>query len=79
MNKELGKGGMIGAIVFGVIVIATVVYFAFFKNAGFSAEEAKINEAQTKVSDQNASRIDPAFIGDPNAGSAPAAAPTDGR
>jgi hypothetical protein len=70
MNKELGKGGMIGAIVFGLIVVAAVVYFAFFKNAGYTAEEAKRNEAQTKISDQNASRVDPAFIGDPNAGSA---------
>jgi hypothetical protein len=52
MSKDLGKGGIIIAVVAGAALIGGVAYFGFFKGAGYSAEDQARNEAQTKISDE---------------------------
>lgn len=57
MKQDLGKGGIILAVVLGVLALGAVVYFGFFKTAGYTAEDQARNDAQTKISDQNFNRV----------------------
>lgn len=71
MKQDLGKGGVVIAIVVGVLAVGAVAYFGFFRSAGYTAEDQARNDAQTKISDQNFRRV--------NESMQPTGSPRDGR
>lgn len=75
MKQDLGKGGIILAVIVGALALGAVVYFGFFRTAGYTAEDQARNDAQTKVSDQNFNRVNESL---PPAG-AGSGSPRDGR
>lgn len=56
MKREVGKVGILVGAIVGALLIGTAGYFAFFKSSGYTAEDQALNDAQTKVSDQNMRR-----------------------
>lgn len=81
MKKELGKGATIGVAVLAAVVLGAVVYFSFFRSAGYTAEDQARNDAQTKISDQNFKRVTDSLEQGQNAtpGQNPEQAARDGR
>ena len=57
MKRELGKGGMVFAVVIAVVAIGAVAYFGFFKSAGYSAEEQTMNDRMVRVSDERFKQV----------------------
>lgn len=80
MNKELPKGALWGAIGLGVVILAAVVYAAFFRGETMSAAELELDAKQAEVSSsmtdsylKGGSPGAPASPGDPAAGGEAAA------